>query len=148
MLKLSGEVDLAVVGDLLDAFQKCAGARYVVLDTSEVSFLDLTGLETIIQGSQIVGEGRFRLVPGKATERLLDLTETLDHFRLEAADSDDTDPRDRPQNTGLAGKRCLEYHLIIRPCAGGRPESGDLSAARARLGACDRLDRPGHGAIG
>lgn len=54
----------------------------MVLDTSDVSFVDSTGLGTIIRASQMVGEDRFRLVPGKATERLLDLTGTREHFGL------------------------------------------------------------------
>lgn len=81
-LKLSGELDLATV----DALRTALSAAWtekgaLVVDTTDVTFIDSTGLATLIAARQRMGD-RLTLIPGPPTRRLLEIAGAIDHFGL------------------------------------------------------------------
>lgn len=78
-LRLSGELDLATVEELRQALAASAGQR-VVVDTTELGFIDSTGLGALVLARDERGPDRFALVPGPATERILSVTGLGDLF--------------------------------------------------------------------
>lgn len=48
-LRLSGELDMATSGDLLEALRERAAAAPVTLDFSGVTFMDSSGLRTLLE---------------------------------------------------------------------------------------------------
>ena len=90
----SGEVDLATVGQLEEALDAPlqAGDVNVAVDLTAVTFMDSTGLRTLLAANQSLGESGHRLaliVSGGPVDRLLDISgvgQTLEIFQsLEAA---------------------------------------------------------------
>ena len=52
-LNLSGELDMATVGDLDSALKPlCVGGGHVTLDISRLSFMDSSGLHAIVRAAQ------------------------------------------------------------------------------------------------
>jgi stage II sporulation protein AA (anti-sigma F factor antagonist) len=79
VLRIAGEVDLAVVPDLDRAVRDLHGTgfRHVVVDLSAVSFMDSAGLEWLLDATrEAQRSGRaLSLIDGSpAVSRLLDLT--------------------------------------------------------------------------
>ena len=70
----SGEIDIATADELDDAL---AQNRDTVLDLSEVSFMDSTGLRTLVSVHNRLGEAgaRFRIVvPSGPVRRIIEIT--------------------------------------------------------------------------
>jgi anti-anti-sigma factor len=81
---LAGELDLATVPELeARAEQLCAEGRELVLDLSEVAFIDSTGLLAILKTRELCAERGcgFFLTPGPpAVQRLFELTGLADRL--------------------------------------------------------------------
>jgi anti-sigma B factor antagonist len=84
-LALTGELDLATApaleGDLRAACE--AGAGELLLDLSELSFIDSTGLRAVLVGRMLCEEHQcsYRLVPGgPQVQRLFELAGVLDQL--------------------------------------------------------------------
>ncbi|MCW3030641.1 MAG: anti-sigma-factor antagonist [Solirubrobacterales bacterium] len=80
-IKLSGELDLATVRGLADAVAAPAEeAEQTVLDLSDLTFLDLSGLRAICDASRYVA--RLRIVGPDAPQvrRLFELTGLIDQL--------------------------------------------------------------------
>lgn len=82
-LNLRGELDLGTTPAVRAALSKAQteGAA-IVVDTTGVTFIDSTGLATLVAARQRMGD-RFTLIPGRSTRRLLELSGTLDLFGLD-----------------------------------------------------------------
>ena len=76
VVALAGELDIATVTDARDALREARGAAcdQIVLDMTELRFMDLRGLRLVLRAKQRLGV-RLRL-PGSASQvhRLLELT--------------------------------------------------------------------------
>jgi anti-sigma B factor antagonist len=89
LLRLSGDLDMSCSPQLAEAIGSCILMlpNQLVLDMNGVSFVDSTGLRVLLDGRRLANE---RGVPLKlrglppATRRLLEMTELLDLFELEA----------------------------------------------------------------
>lgn len=82
-LNLRGELDLNTTPAVRAALSKGqTDGKNIVVDTTGVTFIDSTGLATLVAARQRMGE-RFTLIPGRATLRLLELSGALDHFGLD-----------------------------------------------------------------
>jgi anti-sigma B factor antagonist len=84
-LFLIGELDLATAPSLAaELVRLCAdGASEVILDLSELAFIDSTGLHTIVRGMELCQEHRcgFFLIPGReSVQRLFALTRLTDRL--------------------------------------------------------------------
>ena len=85
VVQLFGELDVAAVGDLqaeLDRIQS-GGCQALVVDLSELDFMDSTGLHLLLRlDANCTREGiRLRLVPGPfAVQRLFEVTGTEARF--------------------------------------------------------------------
>jgi anti-sigma B factor antagonist len=88
-LAIGGELDLATVPELeARAEQICAEGCELVLDLSELAFIDSTGLLAILKTRELCAERRcgFFLTPGpSAVQRLFELTGLLDELPFLAA---------------------------------------------------------------
>lgn len=81
--RVTGDIDLATAPDL-EAALDTTGVEVVVLDLTEVGFIDSTGLRSIIaahesaetQGAQL------RLVAGDKVDRLLQITGLVDRLHV------------------------------------------------------------------
>lgn len=86
-ISLSGELDLAATHDLGDELLRSedevrAGeVEGIVVDATQVTFIDSSGLGTLIGARKRLGE-RFTLVPGPAVKRLVGLSGTAEFFGL------------------------------------------------------------------
>ena len=78
IVRLTGEIDLSVAPALRDTLTELAdGTRDVVVDLTEVSFMDSTGLGALISGRELVREGGRKLVlvgVGGPVRRLFSIT--------------------------------------------------------------------------
>jgi anti-anti-sigma factor len=82
-LTLVGELDIETASTLRSALSEAqADEAAVVVDTTGLTFIDSTGLATLIATRQRMGE-RFTLVAGPTTHRLLRISGTLAMFGLE-----------------------------------------------------------------
>jgi anti-anti-sigma factor len=64
-VELSGEIDMAVSGDVLDAITAelgRAGTVTVLVDLSAVTFLGSAGLQALVEARRLADAGRRRLV--------------------------------------------------------------------------------------
>ena len=82
-LALAGELDLATAPDLEAMIRSLCGdgACEIVLDLSQVSFLDSSGLRAILAATTLCEEHSCRLVltrPREPVQRLFELTGLLD----------------------------------------------------------------------
>jgi anti-anti-sigma factor len=85
VLVVRGDLDVAVGVEFVEAFDEFLATdgspAQVVIDLSEVEFIDSSGLRALLQVQQNHGE-RVRVgVVSAAVQRLLELTGTLDVFR-------------------------------------------------------------------
>lgn len=84
-LQLSGELDLATAdtlrGELPPSEDDLAsdGTKGVIVDTTDLTFIDSAGLEVLMAARQRLGD-RFILVPGQTTKRMLQVTGTVGFF--------------------------------------------------------------------
>lgn len=82
-LNLRGELDLNTTPAVRAALSKVqTEGEAIVVDTTGVTFIDSTGLATLVATRQRMGDG-FILIPGQATRRLLELSGALDLFGLD-----------------------------------------------------------------
>jgi anti-sigma B factor antagonist len=86
VLTLVGELDTAAAGDVDDAVDELLGkgVRTLVFDLGQISFIDSSGLRSLIRARQALGaEDAVQLrSPQAATLRLLEITGLEDQFRL------------------------------------------------------------------
>lgn len=90
VLRLTGELDLATAPDVLAAVEaetNDGGPGRLVLDMSAVSFIDSTGVRTLLEANRLAGEDLSLLAPSPAVTRVLELTELRGHLH-EIADLD------------------------------------------------------------
>ncbi len=84
-IKLTGELDLATAQQLREALAAVASASEVVLDLSELTFMDSSGLAVLVSlaGSRN-GNGPIVLLdPTPSIERLLAIVELEQHPNIE-----------------------------------------------------------------
>jgi anti-sigma B factor antagonist len=84
-LLLRGELDIASAPSLEGMFQELCqgGARELVLDLSQLAFMDSTGLNAILRCRKLSGEHdcKLGLVPGpRSVQRVFELTHVLDRL--------------------------------------------------------------------
>lgn len=84
---LRGELDLATVGELESVFSQLLGERpaAIVVDLSELEFIDSTGIKTLLQLERRCGAGDVAFAVTEGTEpvsRLFALTQLDQHFRV------------------------------------------------------------------
>jgi anti-anti-sigma factor len=96
-LVLRGELDLSTVGKVQEEIQQAAdrGPRLLVLDLSQLTFLDSTGLRCLVKADERAREEGWRLVVVKGPEavhRVFSITR-LDE-RLEIVDDASSVPSD------------------------------------------------------
>ena len=87
ILTVRGELDAYSAPTLDAAFDEALaeGAQQLVLDLTEVGFIDSSGLRSMIRARKQVGDAPEALRvadPQPATVRLLDITGLTDHFPL------------------------------------------------------------------
>jgi anti-sigma B factor antagonist len=85
LLTITGDVDAATVQPLDDAFDEAlaVGARLVTLDLTDVSFLDSTGLRSIVRAAKLLAEHDGRLVVAGlsgAAQRVLEISGLIDRL--------------------------------------------------------------------
>lgn len=77
VVKLAGEIDLSSSGLLTDQLQAIAGqgAVSVIIDATDVTFMDSTGLHALVEGKRMLHEkgSRIYLVPSQQVRRVLEL---------------------------------------------------------------------------
>jgi anti-anti-sigma factor len=88
-----GELDVYVGPVIVEHVKKLAdqGVKLIVLDLAGVSFLDSSGLRGIIQAGNLLAEHDGQLlIEGAtgATQRVLEITGMLEHYRAKAGDAD------------------------------------------------------------
>jgi anti-anti-sigma factor len=89
-----GELDVAATPQLEDALAEAAdapGVQAIVIDLSQLEFMDSSGLRAIVLADQrLRGRGlRFALVPGgDPVHRVFELTRMTDRLRWVAAPAD------------------------------------------------------------
>jgi anti-anti-sigma factor len=73
---VSGELDLAVAGEVAASLVEAPHDGRLVLDLSDVSFMDSTGLGLLLRTSQRArSEGwRLEIVPSSAVSRVIEVT--------------------------------------------------------------------------
>ena len=86
VLFVRGDLDVAVGVEFVDAVdERLAGdgsVTQVVIDLAGVDFIDSSGLRALLQLTQNHGERVQVGTISPAVQRLLELTGTLEHFRL------------------------------------------------------------------
>ena len=93
MLVVRGDLDVAVGVEFVDAVDNVLAGDgstvEVTIDLGEVDFIDSSGLRALLQLRQTYGERVQVGAISPAVQRLLELTGTLEHFRLGGTDRDD-----------------------------------------------------------
>jgi anti-anti-sigma factor len=83
---ISGELDIATAPQLAETLRAAlANATLVVLDLSQLTFMDCTGLAAIIRADSRARRSRRRLVLVRGAaqvNRLLDVTKTSERFEI------------------------------------------------------------------
>lgn len=90
VIRLTGELDLATAPDVLAAVEAevgNGGSAHLVLDMSGVSFIDSTGVRTLLEAARAADNSLSLLAPSPAVTRVLELTELRGHLP-EIADLD------------------------------------------------------------
>jgi len=93
VIRLVGELDLAGAPTLASAVEWAAADPSdlpLVLDMADVSFIDSTGVRTLLEASQGAGRPIALLAPSTAVTRVLDLTRLRGRF-LEVDDLESAD---------------------------------------------------------
>jgi len=87
VLTLVGELDTAAARDVDKAVDEllAKGAASLIIDLGQVSFIDSSGLRSLIRARQQLGteDGVVLRQPQAATRRLLEITGLEDQFRLD-----------------------------------------------------------------
>jgi anti-sigma B factor antagonist len=84
ILRVVGEVDLANAGELTEQLlsERCRGADAVLLDLSNLDFMDSSGLRSVLIAAEELPCPIVTVVaPGSSVSRLLDLAEVGDRVR-------------------------------------------------------------------
>lgn len=81
-VQVSGEMDLTNVEEFKRHLDGCRDGERLVVDTTELSFIDSTGLGALVQARNERGLDLFTVIPGPATERVLDVTGLREFFGL------------------------------------------------------------------
>jgi anti-anti-sigma factor len=135
-IKLGGELDSATYEQLMSRFERLAARPRVpdlVLDLSEVSFIDSSGMRAVILIERSAGERGFALTilpPSEALTDLLRITGIADRAAL-AADAGDVSP-----NAPFVER--IELALPREPIAPARARAELREAFGGRLGDTDR----------
>jgi len=135
-VKLTGELDSATAVALIESFENAtgeSGARQVVLDLAEVTFIDSAGMRAIIVIERMAGEHEVALTvspPPDAVTELLRATGVSDHLTLSPRE-DDTPP------TGPFIER-IELELPRDPRAPGRARAELRGVLPGGIPASDR----------
>jgi anti-sigma B factor antagonist len=87
LLQVSGELDLATNERVVEAIKRAeaSDAKTIVLDLTEVSFIDSSGIRALVQGALESRENgqRLRLVPVQGqVRRVLEMCGLLNHFNF------------------------------------------------------------------
>ncbi|HEX2154867.1 MAG TPA: STAS domain-containing protein [Acidimicrobiia bacterium] len=82
---MSGELGLSSVDRLQSVILNHLDGAVLVIDTTDLAFLDSTGLGILVSVGKQLGPDRFQLIPGDATLRILELSGTKDYL-LDSAD--------------------------------------------------------------
>ena len=89
VIRCSGELDMSVVDELVEAIEwyRTADLRVLRIDTSGLEFIDSSGLQCLLNARErCEATGvRMRLVLGSTVQRLLELSGAIDHFTVEPA---------------------------------------------------------------
>jgi anti-anti-sigma factor len=93
LLTVTGDVDVASASRLDEVFADVLGrgARLVTLELTDVSFLDSTGLRSIVRASNMLAELDGRLVVAGlsgAAQRVLEISGLIDHLADTPSDDD------------------------------------------------------------
>jgi anti-sigma B factor antagonist len=96
LLTITGELDAATVQPLDDAIDDilAVGARLVTLDLTDVSFLDSTGLRSILRASDLLANHDGQLVVAGlsgAAQRVLEISGLNDRLGHQHPDDDGLD---------------------------------------------------------
>jgi len=92
IVRLKGEIDISSAHLLTSQFSTMAadGHPSVVLDATEVTFMDSTGLHALVEGKRALHDNgtRIFLVPSRQVRRVLELVfpDPLFAFRLDSVD--------------------------------------------------------------
>lgn len=77
ILRLSGEVDLSSAHKLVDQFALAAesGCSQLVIDATEVTFMDSSGLHALVEGERLVSQNgnKIAFVPSDQVRRVMEL---------------------------------------------------------------------------
>jgi anti-sigma B factor antagonist len=89
VLTVRGELDAYSAPGLEDQISRLIAdhVEHVVLDLSQTTFLDSSGLRAILTAQRRLSEGAGRMslrTPSEAVTRLLEITGLTDHFNVEA----------------------------------------------------------------
>jgi anti-anti-sigma factor len=79
-LVLSGELDLASADELESVIRNHLDGAVFEIDTTDLAFIDSTGLGILVSVRKQLGPDRFQLIPGDATLRILELSGTKDYL--------------------------------------------------------------------
>ncbi len=87
VITVSGELDLAVAASLESELSRAveSGAEHIVIDLSQLEFIDSTGLGVLVSAHQRAAEAGCRLGvtnPGTQVARLLQLTGLTERLSL------------------------------------------------------------------
>lgn len=77
ILRLIGEIDISSVHALSEKFEIAAdsGCSELVIDATDVTFMDSTGLHALIEGKRLIHQqgSRIALVPSRQVRRVMEL---------------------------------------------------------------------------
>lgn len=89
---LEGELDMSSIESMQSAFAEADGQRSLVVDMSDVTFIDSVVLGLLVT---VRREHRgLRLITSPAVERLLGVTGTREHFEIDEKEIDDREIED------------------------------------------------------
>lgn len=84
-IKLVGDLDLVNVEQVREFILRADdGVQDLILDTTDLAFIDTNGLHTLIAAREHYGQ-RFTLIAGERTRRILEITGLHDIFGLDGA---------------------------------------------------------------
>lgn len=88
LLRVLGEVDLSNARHVLEVLEGL-GDRDLVVDLTEVEFMDSTGLGTLVElESKTSGEVKLMVMARSQVDRLLELTGLKTHFDIDVISQD------------------------------------------------------------
>ena len=84
LVTVRGEIDMDNAGEFVDTMMRIAGAA--VVDLSEVTFIDSTGVHGLMRAQQAARQRGYDLIlrhPSTAVRRVLELAGLIDTFKIE-----------------------------------------------------------------